>query len=405
MRFGSICSGIEAASVAWNPLGWETAFMSEIEKFPRAGLQHHYPDTPLHGDFTTIKGDEYGPIDLLCGGTPCQSFSVAGLRGGLDDERGNLSLEFIRLAARTRPRWLVWENVPGVLSSNGGRDFGAILGAFRELGYGWAYRVLDAQFIRVDGYARAVPQRRRRVVLVGHFGDWRRAAAVLFERTCLQGNPPPRREAGQAAAGTLGGSSQGGGGLGTDTEIDGGLVPEVLSTLAEAGGNARPGDTVQSANQLVPEVARTVTVGENYRQDFETTTMLPVAFAETRLCGGDGQVSSQLTTGGGKPGQGLPAVAVPLRAQHSITENGEGQDTLLHQGHRVRRLTPRECERLMGFPDDYTRIPYRGKPADQCPDGPRYKALGNSWAVNVFRWVGQRIDMVDKLKAQQEEAA
>ena len=166
----AVCSGIEAASVAWHPLGWKAAFLSEIEKFPRAVLAHHYPGTPLHGDFTTISAGQYQPIDLLVGGTPCQSFSDAGLRGGLDDNRGNLALEYLRLADRLRPRWLAWENVPGVLSSNVGRDFGAILGGMVELGYGFAYRVLDAQFF-------GVAQGRRRVFVVGHLGDWRRAAS------------------------------------------------------------------------------------------------------------------------------------------------------------------------------------------------------------------------------------
>ncbi len=193
MRYGSVCSGIEAATAAWHELGWEPAFFSEIEPFPRAVLAHHYPNVPCHGDFTTIGADDYGAIDLLVGGTPCQSFSVAGLRGGLDDDRGNLALEFLRLADRKRPRWLVWENVPGVLSSNGGRDFGSILGGMVELGYGIAYRVLDAQFF-------GVPQRRRRVFVVGHLGDWRRAVAVLFERHSLSGHPAPRREAGKGVA-------------------------------------------------------------------------------------------------------------------------------------------------------------------------------------------------------------
>jgi len=132
--YGSVCSGIEAASVAWHPLGWRPAFFSEIEPFPRSVLAHHYPDVPLHGDFTTIKAGDYAAIDVLVGGTPCQSFSVAGLRGGMADERGNLALEYLRLADRLRPRWLVWENVPGVLSSAGGRDFGAFLGGLAELG-------------------------------------------------------------------------------------------------------------------------------------------------------------------------------------------------------------------------------------------------------------------------------
>jgi DNA (cytosine-5)-methyltransferase 1 len=193
IKYGSVCSGIEAATVAWHPLGWKPAFFSEIEPFPCAVLAHHYPKVPLHGDFTTIGADDYGTIDLLVGGTPCQSFSIAGLRGGLDDDRGNLALEFLRLADRKRPRWLVWENVPGVLSSNGGRDFGSILGGMVELGYSIAYRVLDAQHF-------GVPQRRRRVFVVGYLGDWRRAAAVLFERHSLSGHPAPRRETGPSVA-------------------------------------------------------------------------------------------------------------------------------------------------------------------------------------------------------------
>src|SRR5690348_4762644 len=111
MRYLSVCSGIEAATVAWHPLGWQPAAFSEIDAFPRAVLRHHYPGVPLHGDFTTIKGDEYGPVDLLVGGTPCQDFSIAGLRAGVAGERGNLTLEFLRLAARAKPRWIVWENV------------------------------------------------------------------------------------------------------------------------------------------------------------------------------------------------------------------------------------------------------------------------------------------------------
>lgn len=193
MRYGSVCSGIEAATVAWHPLGWKPSFFSEIEAAPRSVLAHHYPNVPCHWDFTTIGSDEYGPIDLLVGGTPCQSFSIAGLRGGLGDDRGNLALEFLRLAQRKRPKWLVWENVPGVLSSNGGRDFGAILGGMVKLGYGFAYRVLDAQHF-------GVAQRRRRVFVVGHLGDWRSAATVLFERHSLQGHSAPSREKGKAVA-------------------------------------------------------------------------------------------------------------------------------------------------------------------------------------------------------------
>ena len=216
MIFGSVCSGIEAASVAWNPLGWRAAWFSEIESFPCSVLAHHYPDTPNRGDMTRFEEWPDGPIDLLCGGTPCQSFSVAGLRKGLDDPRGNLMLTFGAVARKFRPRWLVWENVPGVLSSNGGRDFGAFLGMLGQLGYGFGYRVLDAQHF-------GVPQRRRRVFVVGCLGDWRSAAAVLFERHSLQGHLAPRRETREVAP-TIPSRSTGGGGLGTDFDCDGGLI-------------------------------------------------------------------------------------------------------------------------------------------------------------------------------------
>ena len=193
MRYLSLCSGIEAATVAWHPLGWSPAGFSEIDTFPAAVLAHHYPNVPNFGDMTKFKGWPDAAIDLLVGGTPCQSFSVAGLRKGLADPRGNLMLTYLAIADRYRPCWLVWENVPGVLSSGGGRDFGAFLGGLAQLGYGFAYRVLDAQYF-------GVPQRRRRVFVVGHLGDWRRAAAVLFERHSLSGYPPPRQETGQGAA-------------------------------------------------------------------------------------------------------------------------------------------------------------------------------------------------------------
>jgi DNA (cytosine-5)-methyltransferase 1 len=169
-------------------MGWEPVAFSEIEKFPSAVLAHHYPNAPNWGDMTKFKEWPDANIDVLVGGTPCQSFSVAGLRKGLDDPRGNLMLTFGAIAQRYRPKWLVWENVPGVLSSNGGRDFGAFLGMLAELGYGFAYRVLDAQYF-------GVAQRRRRVFVVGHSGDWHRAAAVLFERHSLSGHPAPSRQA------------------------------------------------------------------------------------------------------------------------------------------------------------------------------------------------------------------
>ena len=323
MRYGSVCSGIEAATQAWHGLGWEPAFFSDIEKFPVAVLQHHYPDVPVHGDFTTIKDDEYGAIDLLVGGTPCQSFSVAGLRGGMDDDRGNLALEFLRLAQRKTPKWLVWENVPGVLSSNGGRDFGSFLGALAEIGYGFAYRVLDAQYF-------GVAQRRRRVFVVGYLGDWRRAAAVLFEREGLLGNPAPSREETKEAA----------------------CWPaECAATLNASFGN---------------------------KQGLE----------------------DQHALGGASWFVPAKNVAGPLTAgMHKGPRGTEGVESnhIVASGLSVRRLTPTECERLQGFPDNFTQIPYRNKPAENCPDGPRYKALGNSFAVPVMSWIGERIQAVEAL--------
>jgi DNA (cytosine-5)-methyltransferase 1 len=228
MIYGSVCSGIEAASVAWKPLGWTPAFFSEIDKAPRAVLAHRFPGVPIHGDFTTIKADDYGPIDLLVGGTPCQSFSVAGKRAGLDDARGNLAVEFFRLAQRLRPKWIVWENVPGLLSSNKGRDFGALLSIVGECGFGWAYRVLDA-------VNTGVPQRRRRVFLVGYFGDWRPAAAVLFKPESLRWDTPARGKARQDVAGTPSSRTTAGGGLGTDFELGGGLVAIAYRTSSNCG--------------------------------------------------------------------------------------------------------------------------------------------------------------------------
>ena len=197
MKYLSVCSGIEAATVAWHSLGWEAVGYSEIEKFPSLVLEHHYPNVPNFGDMTKFKEwNLNGSIDLLVGGTPCQSFSVAGLRKGMDDPRGNLALVYCGILDHFRPKWFVWENVPGVLSSGGGRDFGSFLGAVAELGYGFAYRVLDAQYF-------GVAQRRKRVFVVGCFGDWQSAAKVLFEPESLCRDNPPSRKARKNASPTI----------------------------------------------------------------------------------------------------------------------------------------------------------------------------------------------------------
>jgi DNA (cytosine-5)-methyltransferase 1 len=194
LKYLSVCSGIEAATVAWHDMGWNPVGFSEIEKFPSQLLAHHYPNVTNYGDMTKFKEWNINEsIDLLVGGTPCQSFSIAGLRKGLEDPRGNLMLTYLAMADHFKPKWLLWENVPGVLSSNRGHDFAALLQGLAELGYGFAYRVLDAQHF-------GVPQRRRRVFVVGCLGDWRSAAKVLFESESLCGDITPRRSKKQGAS-------------------------------------------------------------------------------------------------------------------------------------------------------------------------------------------------------------
>lgn len=518
MIYGSVCSGIEAASQAWQPLGWRPAFFSEIEPFPCAVLAHHHgsnlPGEPLAsngvpnlGDMTAYKGWPDDAIDVLVGGTPCQDYSIAGLRLGMDGARGQLSLTYIEIAARYRPDWVVWENVPGVLSSNGGRDFARFLGDLAGVSlpvppggwstagivagipdaYGLAYRVLDAQFVRVDGFPHAVPQRRRRVFVVGYLGDWRRAAAVLFERESLQGHPAPGRQTREEVAGPLGGSSQSGGFRTTDLDNSGAFIAErdisgTVSSKWSKGAGGPAGDEVQNlvahtlsaegfdasedgtgrGTPLVPThpplavhgtqdpdvlLGTAHALGRNHgqenavaiqeraisenpeagpdgvgvRDDGAAYTLearqVPqaVAFAENsrgelRLEGGAGDVSGALGTGGGKPGQGHPSIAFDMRGwdggampegPHDTASiraaSGGSSRSYIAQEWAVRRLMPLECERLQGFPDGHTAIPWRCKPASACPDGPRYKALGNSMAVNVMRWLGERIELVNSL--------
>jgi len=249
VKYLSVCSGIEAATVAWNPLGWEPFAFAEIEAFPSAVLKHRYGSNmpgeklsltgvPNLGDINGYKNWPDARIDLLVGGTPCQSFSVAGLRKGLEDPRGNLALTFVGIADRYKPEVVVWENVPGVLSQDGGRAFGSILGALAELGYHIAYRILDAQYVRVDGLGRAVPQRRRRVFVVGYSGNQQHTAEILFERESLQGDTPPCREARKNVVQSLASRARGDGGLGTDFDLAGGVVPAVSMCL-NAGSMGR----------------------------------------------------------------------------------------------------------------------------------------------------------------------
>lgn len=339
MRFLSVCSGIEAASVAWHDLGFECVGVSEIEKFPSEVLKYHYPSVPNLGDMTRFKewNNDLAP-ELLVGGTPCQSFSVAGLRKGMDDPRGNLALTYVAIAAKYKPRWFVWENVPGVLSSNGGKDFASFLSAMANIGYGIAYRVLDTQFF-------GVPQRRRRVFVVGYFGDWRPATAVLFEPTSVFGNTTKGRKKGKATADS------------TETSI-------------RADDKLALGDISHTVS------ARWVTGGGNVpfvREEQIGVDIYNVNLTHDIAC----TVTSR---------SGINTTSGPKLLETS-------KNTM-----QVRRLTPIECERLQGFPDNWTQIPYGKKPKEQCPDGHRYKALGNSMAVPVMRWIGRRIKLFESIK-------
>jgi DNA (cytosine-5)-methyltransferase 1 len=590
MRYLSVCSGIEAVSVAWGPLGWQPAMFAEIDPFCAWLLRSRYrASRPVYmpsphdapdrkeakrraaairnvvalpadgavinaGDFTKIGAEDVGTIDLLAGGTPCQSFSVAGKRAGLDDPRGNLTIEFARLADRLRPLWVVWENVPGVLSIDDGRTFGAFLGLLVQLGYGIAYRILDAEYF-------GVPQRRRRVFVVGHLGDWRAAAAVLLEWDGLSGHPPARRETRQGAAGGVEVGPDGGRLTDTAPTIDRGcrdgltrnqlgvgvlastdeishslnagamsrhdcstetliahalsadgfdasedgtgrgvpMIPVTISTAhtksngsgfskdiahtLESGGaqaiafaqnsrdevrlHCRDGKTVgalaaqpgakqqcyvafsaKDSGADASDVAPTLRSMGHDRSHSNGGGQVAIAFSQNQS--GDvlaGDVMHSLGTSQNATGRNAATVAFTLhgsdgtasvasstevagslrtRAPGSIENSsttavlqeqpvawtqeltastgiagtlqrgGEGgrADGVMTPQMAVRRLTPRECERLQGFPDDYTLVEYRGKLAS---DGSRYKALGNSMAVPVMRWIGERIAAVDAI--------
>ena len=317
MTYLSVCSGIEAVSVAWKPLGFKPVGFAEIEKFPCELLRQKYPDVKNYGDITQYEKWNIGQFDILVGGTPCQSFSVAGKRGGTADERGALMYAYLGIAETYRPRWVIWENVPGVLSSNSGYDFASFLAGLEECGYGWAYRVLDAQYF-------GVPQRRRRVFVIGHIDNRTDLAAkVLFE---LEEHR-------------------------VSFKTSEGKKKEITGTLATGfGERGFDSDTILN-NQFVVE-----------------------SYAQSSF-GGYREGCGTLTASGG--------------------EFGGGSETIIKEGKRIRRLAPLECERLQGFPDNYTQIEWRGKPAEQCSDSLRYKAIGNSMAVPVMRWIGERIKRIE----------
>ena len=421
MKYLSVCSGIEAATVAWHHLGWTPTAFAEVEPFPSAVLAHHYPTVRNRGDMTKYQEWPDESVDLMVGGTPCQSFSVAGLRQGLKDPRGNLMLVYLGIADRFRPRWLVWENVPGVLSSGGGRDFGTFLGALVELGYGFAYRVLDAQWF-------GVAQRRRRVFVVGYLGDASRAAKVLFESESVCRNPAPSREKGKGIATSTTPSVAGS----LDTECGGGKLTHqsvanghIIGTITARMFNALGARDVEEG-ALLPVSIATYDMKQHHNPQPSGTAQLTtkncafvrgdtplaaIAFHPTQDPISSENISHALGAGS-KSGTATTAVAFESNRRdgarvygdttntlQAFAGTGGGNSPMVQQSTAVRRLTPTECERLQGFPDSYTAIPWKKKTADQCPDGPRYKALGNSMAVPVMRWIGERINKVNKEQA------
>lgn len=510
MKYVSIFSGIEAATVAWHPLGWEPLAFSEIDPFPSTVLQHHYPDIPNLGDITKIDWSPYvGAADIVVGGSPCQSFSVAGKREGLAGASG-LMFEYIRAVRELRPRWFVWENVPGAFTSERGEAYRQLLSEMDALGYGLAWRILDAQFF-------GVAQRRERVFLVGSLGTMR-CAEVLFERESLSWNHQSSRQKRQAlteeAQERVGEADHDSGCLNPGETQSRRVYPTsgvypTLSTREKSGQNQESvftqfGDDIagtltarydsspcvdRGANVVVDDrqkvflcqTAQTGSNGKLVKQDDVMNTLdrtnsnavavldfkvKPVAFLysqgakarslgiseisptlktdhnpavafaqnqrdevrelevagalavqpgikqQTYICRADGQanamtsvdMASTLTSHAKKdppliyPAEDSIGEDALIQRDMSATLSTHNTQTLITGGREkrsltVRRLTPRECERLQGFPDDYTDIPYRNK--EHAPDGPRYRALSNSMAVPVMRWIGERIRMVE----------
>lgn len=447
MRYLSLFSGIEAASVAWAPLGWEPMAFAEIEPFPSAVLAARFPGVPNLGDVTKVNWrslvKSIGKPDVLVGGSPCQSFSIAGTRTGLGGASG-LMWEYVRAVREVRPRWVLWENVPGALSSTHGEDFGCLLRSLDALGYGLAWRVLDAQFF-------GVAQRRERVFLVGRLGDPGGPCQVLFEPDCLPWDPPQGREKrkelaaaagrGAACAGFRYSAGSAANGIGYEEESSNTLtvdwhapavvpINEQVATRSRSlgrgtdlgvGSDGDPGFTLLANHPHCVEV-------EPYA----------VRMREGRAGGGKGPlvqegVSGTIATGNDQTifsfaqgsrdearDQGDVVGTIGTTASQAVCLSDDTSNAAVDEEccgtlkcggavpsvarHMVvRRLMPVECERLQGFPDEWTRIPWKGRPADECPDGPRYKAIGNSMAVPVMRWLGKRIGMADAIQPEEVE--
>ncbi|WP_448645363.1 DNA cytosine methyltransferase [Pseudomonas mediterranea] len=445
ITYGSGCSGIEAATLAWKPLGMRAAWFAEIEAFPSAVLAHHYPNTPNLGDMTklgalVLAGKIPAP-DVLVGGTPCQAFSVAGMREGLTDPRGALTIKYVELAdavdyvragQRKPASVIVWENVPGVLSDKG-NAFGCFLGALagedcelQPSGKKWpnagcvygpkrtiAWRVLDAQYF-------GLAQRRRRVFVVASARDGFDPTEVLFEREGLRRDTAPSRCQGQDVTGTapFGPALQCGCGyvfsesLGQygcpNCEGDDGPAVSMFGGIPAFGGHSLDG-SIERAATLTAKDSRLDIESESFfvvHGTQDPCVSIDQAHALGRNNGQENalycrEVAQTVTSNYGKQldntnsalGPNIVAGLSPTLRSGNMRNNSNPmtEASMLVGESAVRRLTPVECERLQGMPDDYTLIPWRGKPASECPDGPRYKAIGNSKAVTVVRWIGQRI--------------
>ena len=489
MKYLSICSGIEACTVAWDPLGWEAQGFSEIEDFRAEVLKYHYPEVKNYGDFTKIKKEDIGEeTDVLVGGTPCATFSIAGLRKGLDEDRGNLALEFIKLVERINPTWVIWENVFGVLSSNKGEDFATFLGALAELGYGFAYRVLDTQYVRTQRFPRAIPQRRRRLFVVGHIRDWRYPSEVLFDSEEVSKDFRPSRRKKKTTSEELGKSTEkesiepyiirqshtksngkpykNDGSSFTLTASDKYAVTifetntpdktarlqkeEISPTLtAMTGGNRQPcvlveykGVDKESKEGLihVADEIKEVTVRKHDVDIISLQNLLRKQKDELLLTTKD--ISDALDTPKTKVEHwfrtdksfAIPSSEIWLELKELLEidtdqfdnsimefETKEGvfesakriydskasyptitasnlMPKVIHEDVKteLRAITNIEAERLQGFPDNYTQIPYKGKPKEECPSSRRYEAVGRSMSINVMEWLGTRIEKVHK---------
>lgn len=462
MKYLSVCSGIEAATVAWESLGrcpadrWKPVGFAEIDAFPSAVLKYHYPDVPNFGDFTKITKEDTGEFDLLVGGTPCQDFSIAGKQSGWDGTRGSLTYEYVRLLSRTMPTWFVWENVPACLCGDLKEGFVEFIKQLSKLGYDVGWRVLDAQYVRVDGFEKAVPQRRRRVFVVGCL---RKGCVreVLFKPESSEWDTQESREEGQSTSqdatdsivryspevsGTILANCGTKHWQGNQEAFSGDfhIVEESSSeclVLAHGQANAEINDNLcptLNCNHEQPIIAisgniigRKLEHGGNHDEYDESGASYTLTTADRHaVCYSfDSLASNSMKSS--NPNSGCRSVDVaktidtsnqcPSKNQGGIVvcyENhaqdsrikeievspaipakagtGGGNLPLVQSALQVRRLTPVECERLQGFPDNYTQIPYRGKEKEDCPDSPRYKALGNSMPVNVMRLIGKRID-------------